>query len=61
MMRTELLSAALELTWQGMLSIFVVLGLIALMVKGMGWADKKNKRDQSQSAITSSRPAGPTK
>ena len=42
-MGTELMAAALELMWQGMLSIFVVLGSIALMVKGMGWLDKKKK------------------
>lgn len=41
-MGSEVMSAALELMWQGMLSIFVVLGLIALMVKGMAWMEKKD-------------------
>ena len=41
-MSAELMSAALELMWQGMFSIFMVLGLIALMVKVMGWIEKKD-------------------
>lgn len=44
-MNTELMLDALELMWQGTLSIFVVLGLIAWMVKGMGWMEEKNKKD----------------
>lgn len=44
-MSMELMSAALELMWQGMLSIFVVLGLIALVVKAMGGIKKRSKKD----------------
>ena len=34
---------AIEMLSQGMAGIFVVLGLIALVVKGMSWLDNRKK------------------
>lgn len=34
---------AVEMLGQGMAGIFVVLGLIALVVKGMSWLDNRKK------------------
>ena len=34
---------AVEMLSQGMAGIFVVLGLIALVVKGMSWLDNRKK------------------
>ena len=34
---------AVEMLCQGMAGIFVVLGLIALVVKGMSWLDNRKK------------------
>ena len=34
---------AIEMLSQGMAGIFVVLGLIALVVKGMSWLDTRKK------------------
>lgn len=42
-MNTENLRQAFEMLGQGMIGIFVVLGLIALLVKGMSWLDRSRK------------------
>ena len=42
-MSMENIAPALEMMGQGMLGIFVVLGIIALLVKGMQVMDKKIK------------------
>ena len=34
---------AIEMLSQGMAGIFVVLGMIALVVKGMSWLDNRKK------------------
>lgn len=42
-MNMENLRQAFEMLGQGMIGIFVVLGLIALLVKGMNWLDRSRK------------------
>lgn len=61
----ETLIQAFVMLGQGMLGIFVVLGVIALLVILMQRLDRKSetykaKLHYSQSATTSASPAGPT-
>lgn len=37
----EMLITALNMMWQGMIGLFIVMGLIALIVFGMGQIGKK--------------------